>query len=126
MPKEMNEDEIRRAFIRKMWGLIEYWEHENRALTSREKLEGLMHSVLATIGGCTDLPSFILAPLPHSSDKQYCIDQGEDYFPNNDRAARMIKGDIGSGLHSSIFQLRPPEHPVETIIKKVLKDHPNA
>lgn len=120
MSKQMNEDEVRRAFIRKMWGLIEYWERESRASTSREKLEGLMHSVLATIGGCTDLPSFILAPLPHNSDKQYSIDHGEDYFPNNDRAARMIKSDIGSGLDGSLFMLRPPEHPVEKIIKKVL------
>ena len=123
MPKEMTEDEVRRAFLKKMWTNLEYWEHQT-SMDSREKLEGFLHSTLATIGGCTDLPGFILAPLPHSSDKAYLIDNGEDFYPENHRAARMIKCDIGSGLHSQMFQMRPPEHPVEKIIKKVLKENP--
>lgn len=123
MPKEMTEDEVRRAFLAKMWNLIEYWDHEHRA-NSREKLEGLMHSVLATISGCTDLPSFILAPLPHEGDKQYNIDGGHGYWPDNSRALRMIKSDIGSSLQGMLFSMRPPEHPVETIIKKVMKESP--
>jgi hypothetical protein len=46
------------------------------------------------------LPAFILAPLPGKEDKQYHIDNEENYYPENHNA--NIKCDIAGGLHDNL------------------------
>lgn len=95
MPREKTKVEVQQDFIDRIWYLIEYWEKESRAKTSRDKLEGLAHSILNTLDGCSMLPGFAVIPNPHPDDKQYYIENGEDWYPDNI--------DIGGELASLLF-----------------------
>lgn len=78
--REITSDEVRDLLINKVISLIKYWDVESRAVTSREKMEGLVHSIFATLDGCSELPSFSIIPHPHPSDKEYYISNGENYY----------------------------------------------
>lgn len=95
MSREKTKTEVQQDFIDRIWYLIEYWEKESRAKTSRDKLEGLAHSILNTLDGCSMLPGFAIIPNPHPDDKQYYIENGEDWYPDNI--------DIGGELASLLF-----------------------
>ena len=84
MSKEKTEQEVREQFLNHVRMLVDYWEKETSKQTLRERLDGLAFSILVAIDGeNVDLPPFILAPIPHEEDKQYRIDNGEDYYPEN-------------------------------------------
>jgi len=104
MSRELTKEEVRTKFLKHVWGMIEYWDTMVGEKTSGEKLSGLTHSILAAIDGCsTDLPGFILAPSPHESDKQYLIDNDEDYFPENHE--NDVNADIGGCLHELLYPI---------------------
>jgi len=106
-PREKTEEEVRNEFLDYMWNIIDYWEKESRAVTSREKLSGLMHSVLATLDGCAiSIPGFIVAPSPHIEDKEFDISKGENYYQYNGDS--IIKCDIAGGLLHELFYSREP------------------
>jgi hypothetical protein len=97
--REYTTDEIREQFMNHVRMLIEYWDNVDRQ-TTKEKIEGFAHSLLATIDGSSmDLPGFILAPAPHHEDKQYYIDKGENYYPEN-----QSDSDIAGYLHEILFR----------------------
>lgn len=105
MSKEFTEEEVREKFLRKVNTLVDYWYKESRTPGVKEKLEGLAFSILSTIDGSSiDLPSFILAPLPAEEDKEYCIENGEDYFPQNHTS--NVNCDIAGGLHELLHKYR--------------------
>ena len=92
MSREYTEEEIRKKFIKAIWSNINYWKNESRAPSLEEKMEGLAFSILVLLdGGSAMMPKFIVAPDPHPDDKQYYIENGENYFPEN--------CDISGGLH---------------------------
>lgn len=96
MSREKTITEVQQDLIDHIWDLIEYWEKESRAKTPRDKLEGLAHSILSTLDGCSmNLPRFAIIPNPHPDDKQYYIENGEDWYPDN--------VDIGGELASLLF-----------------------
>lgn len=96
MSREKTAVEVQQGFLEHIWDLIEYWEKENRAETSRDKLEGLAHSILAMLDGCSmGLPGFAVIPNPHPDDKRYYIENEEDWYPDN--------VDIGGDLASLLF-----------------------
>ena len=98
MSREYNEEEVREMFIKKVNSLIEYWHKESRTPDTKDKLEGLAHSILVVIdGNNSSLPKFVLAPDPHPSDKQYHIDNRDNFFPENH--ASKINCDISGCLH---------------------------
>lgn len=100
MSQELTTDEIRTKFLRHIWHMIDYWEKEDRPETVRERLEGLAHSMLSTLDGCSgELPSFIVAPHPHPEDKAFYISEGENWYPMNEEA----EGDIGGCLHELLY-----------------------
>lgn len=74
--------------------------------TLRERLESVVFSTLVIIDGRSGLPSFILAPDPHPDARQYNIDNGEDYYPENKEALALIKGDISGSLHDMLHKVR--------------------
>jgi hypothetical protein len=99
-PHELTTDEIRDAFLRHVWGLIKYWDAN--AKTSRSKLEGFAHSLLAAIDGeAMGLPKFMLAPDPHPDDKEYLQKKGEDWYPENHE--KEVTADIAGGLNDELF-----------------------
>lgn len=96
MSRKYTEEEIREIFIKQVWSNIQYWKNEKRAPTLDEKLEGLAFSMLVMLdGGNASMPKFVVAPNPHPDDKDYHIENGENYFPED--------CDISGGLHD-LFQ----------------------
>lgn len=102
MTKEYSEEEVTEMVLGHIKVLIEHWEHESRAKTVGEKLEGLAFSILTMIDGSTNLPRFILAPDPHPDDKEYNIDNEEDYFPENQES--NVVCDISGCLHELFYK----------------------
>lgn len=99
-PRAYTVDEIREQFIKHVWGLINYWEHESRAETVRDKMSGLAHSLFATLDGCSlGLPGFIMSPTAHPSDKEYHRSRGENFYPSD--------VDIGGVLHEILHRYEP-------------------
>lgn len=105
-PKELSVDEAREKFLIKMWQLIDYWDKTPDSITDgfggfikqgqRERLEGLMHSVLASgfDGAGLDLPPMEIKPILPLGDVEYHKANGENWFPTVD---------IGGDLHSELF-----------------------
>jgi hypothetical protein len=99
---------MRDAFLRHVWTMIDYWDREKRADTTREKMEGLAFSILVAIdGGAGDLPGHALVPLPHKEDKAFCKSEGENWYPYTNRDAKALQHDIGGGLHEHFHNLDP-------------------
>jgi hypothetical protein len=110
-PRQYTTEEVQEKFLRHIWGLIGYWENDDRTPTSQGKMEGLAHSIFAAIDGSSmALPAFIVAPLPHKDDKAYNIGNKENYFPINPRKengdAANVKSDIGGNLAYQLFRVR--------------------
>lgn len=99
MCREYTVGEIRKQFLEHIRGLVNYWDGIPEK-TITEKLEGLAFSILVVLdGGAMGLPGFIVAPIPHPSDKQFHVEEGEDYYPDNYEIEGRIKGDIAGELH---------------------------
>jgi hypothetical protein len=93
--RELTRDEVRKRFLDQMWMLVEYWEY-NPSESTRDKLEGLLHSILVVLDGEGGyLPSFKMIPSPHPDDKEYMKQIEENWYPDN--------CDIGGGLHDAMY-----------------------
>ena len=100
--REYTQEEVQEMFLDKVRTMIDYWNNVEKE-TTKDKLEGLAHSILATIdGSAADLPAFKLAPNPHPGDKEYCIDEGENYFPDNYHL--VTNCNISGSLHEQLFK----------------------
>lgn len=78
-PRPYTKEELCENLIKHIHHLIEYWDNE--PVSSKDKLEGLGHSILSAIDGCTiAVPgSYKLVTDPHPSDKEYCISHNLNY-----------------------------------------------
>ncbi len=100
MSKKLTEEQIRDRFIEHVWALIEYWDKEPRAASQRDRLSGLVHSLLVALdGSAAALPGFCVSPSPHPDDRQYNIDEGEDYYPETEEHV-----DIAGSLHERLYR----------------------
>jgi hypothetical protein len=97
MSKEYTREEVEAKLINHLLNICDYWENLEVVPETRDKMRGLLFSVLSTLDGCGELPSFIIAPCPHPEDKEYHIENGENYFSENHNS--NIKCDIGGSLH---------------------------
>lgn len=97
--RKLTREECRDKFLSHIAGIVDYWYRESRTPHTLAKMEGLVHSLLVTLDGCSgDMPAFLIAPHPHPDDKEYCIDNGyEFYWPQNHEAE--LDSEIGGGLH---------------------------
>lgn len=97
------EEEVREMFLKHMWAMVDYWatvEGKDSPKTVRDRLSGLMHSMLTTLDGCSmGLPGFEVRPHPHESDKEYHQERGENWFPSD--------VDIGGSLHEGMYKFDP-------------------
>jgi hypothetical protein len=108
MSREWSTEETAEMWLKHVWRLIDHLEDKGSDLPPRTLLKRLAFNLLATIDGTArDLPGFILAPRPQPEDMQYCIDSGENYFPQNHGVP--VKADIGGNLHDLFhsFDTRP-------------------
>ena len=105
MSRELTTDEVRDRFLDHVRGLIEYWStvELNGDDSVEHRVSGVVHSLLVTLdGGSLGLPGFIVAPCPHQSDKQYYIDEGENWYPENHES--QVNADIGGYLHELLYK----------------------
>lgn len=102
MSREKTTEEVREEFLDHVRYLVSYWDRIEKE-TTKEKLSGLAFSILSALDGCSaGLPSFIVAPCPHPEDKQYHIDNDEDYYPENHDVD--VKCDIAGCLHELFYK----------------------
>lgn len=103
MSEEKTTEQVRNEFLSHVEWLVKYWDDVEKDKT--KAMEGLAFSIMAALDGVSmSLPSFIVAPLPHPDDKEYHIEEDEDYYPENHEVE--IKGDITGSLHELIFKTR--------------------
>jgi hypothetical protein len=99
LSREFTVEEIRDEFLNHLVVLVDYWYDLDKP--KRESMEGLLFSVLATLDGVSGfMPGYIVAPSTHEDDKQYHIDNGSNYYPQNHESD--VKADIGGSLHELI------------------------
>jgi len=72
-------EEVRAEFLDCLRSNISYWA-TREGMPEREKLEGLTFSFLTLLDGVSGMPCFDLLIRPHSDDKQFHIDEGQDYY----------------------------------------------
>lgn len=95
-PRAYTEDEIRRQFLDHVWVTALYWSRANGGGDALDRITGFAHSMLAAIdGAAASLPAFKLVPDPHPDDKQFHIDEGENYYPDD--------VDIAGSLHELMY-----------------------
>lgn len=84
MSKEYSEKEARELFLDHIHNLIDYWLNEERAETTKDKMEGLAFSILTTLDGESgNMPSYELKPFNSKEDIEYLKENGENYYPEN-------------------------------------------
>ena len=84
-PRAYTPEEVQEKLLRHFKMLCKYWSSEPSVFennkTEQERMEGLIHSVLATIDGASlPLPAFDIIPSPHEADKAFHISEGENWF----------------------------------------------
>jgi hypothetical protein len=112
-PRVLTQQEVRDQFLTHVAVMIDYWERIPNGGSLQERLEGLVHSLLVALdGNSTALPAFVVAPAPHSSDRQYCIANGENFYPEAPVASCDIAGELHEGIYGVIERLRfaPRDH----------------
>ena len=93
MSEELAEKEIQERIFAYLDNMIDYWISEKNRPSIRDKMEGLIFSVLIMVDGESILPAFKLIPSPCSEDKDYLTQLGEKYYPDD--------LDIAGDLHHS-------------------------
>lgn len=88
-PCEKTREEIRTEFLNHIRSLVSYWAGESgsnvdKDMSVRERLTGLVHSILVTIDGCScDFPIPLTLVTETSEDhRRECEDNGDDWYPD--------------------------------------------
>lgn len=79
MSKAITEPELRENFLSFLRHRAHYWANVPN-VSELERTQGMAHSMLVIFDGCSGLPAFDIVVRPHEDDKQYCIDNEEDYY----------------------------------------------
>ena len=102
-PREMTEEEVRQEFLEYIAVMVNYWDHTAPARTQRERLSGLVHSLLVMLDGGTDLPKFIVVPDPHPDDREFHRGEGDNWWPENLETG--VRCDIAGSLHEQWYRV---------------------
>jgi hypothetical protein len=82
-PRELTTEECTDRLIAHLQALVRTWRDAEGSVESR--LNGLVFSILSMIdGSCIDVPGWRLAPDPHPDAKTYDVEQGLNWWPQND------------------------------------------
>jgi hypothetical protein len=102
--REFTTEEVRAAFLNHIWNLITYWD--NHDLPPREKLSGLMHSILSSIdGGFGDFPTFFLCAMGHDAHIEDAKEDGRNWCPDPGPLPAVY--DIAGDLHEMLGDFDP-------------------
>ena len=93
-PREYTAEEVRGMFFAQLRIMVDSWAGDfPKPKTTRERLSGLVFSILVMLDGHSGHgPGFRVCPNPHPGDKQYNIDDNENWFPEN--ADAELAGEI--------------------------------
>jgi hypothetical protein len=79
-PREKTKEEVVTEFLEHMQGMVRYWDRLDKS--PRDKLEGLLFSMLTTIDGCSaGMCGLSLTPSFHPDDPEFLKGEGEDWYP---------------------------------------------
>jgi len=81
MSRSKTEEEVREEFLSHIRNLATYWNHVQD--DKKEALDGLAFSILSMLDGSGELPAFTISLDPHEDDKQYHIDNNENWYEPN-------------------------------------------
>lgn len=56
--------------------MVSYWEKQND-MSEREKLEGIVHSILVVLDGESELPAFAVRPIINGKEKEDIARDGD-------------------------------------------------
>ncbi len=80
-PRAYTEEEVRGQFINHLNSLIDYWLEQKSVQTEKQKMQGLVFSILNIFDGNTfALPAIDLVLSPNVSDKEYHIQNDENWY----------------------------------------------
>jgi hypothetical protein len=80
-PRAYTKQEVRDMLIGHIKGIAKYWADETRTPDVLDKIEGALFSTLVIFdGGSIGLPAMDIILHPHPEDKDYAIENGENYF----------------------------------------------
>lgn len=80
MSKAITSEELQQRLLYHFRSLAKYWAKQHPD-SAEDACNGMAFSVLTFLDGCTgDMPSVELIARPHPDDKQYHIDNGEDWI----------------------------------------------
>jgi hypothetical protein len=105
MCRAFTKDEVTEMFLGHMWSLVDYWSHQQT--TDKEKLKGLLFSILATLDGVDmDMPKFLVIPDPHPADKAWFTKQRENYYEDFTVPKGTVCVEASIPLHNAMYE--PP------------------
>ena len=82
-PRAKTELEVRKQFIQLIHAYAKYWGSID-AKTPTERCEGMAFVLLNIFDGTTaELPAMNISLAPHESDKEYCIEEGQNWYEPN-------------------------------------------
>lgn len=92
MSRQKTVEEVRQEFLDQMKGIGREWlriqKEEN--YDTKRTMEGFLFSIYNVFDGTSCLPGFDIIVRPHPDDKQFHIDEGENYY--EDVYLHEIKG----------------------------------
>lgn len=102
-PRAYTAAELQERLFSCLWRNIHYWETLDKPTYSvRDRLGGLAFSLLNIFDGTSmDFPTLDIVASPHPDDKQYHIDQGDNWI----EPGTVINGDLL--LHEHFYQYDP-------------------
>lgn len=106
-PRALTGKEIRDRFFGHVYLILNTIDHDTRLKTSREKLELFAFSLMNVFDGtsCGMGCGFLLVPTCHPSDPDYHREQGENWYPVNEKVEALMEGEISAGdmLHDAFI-----------------------
>jgi len=79
MSRPYTKEEIVDTVLGQIEMSVVYWDSV-KTDSVRDKMHGLVFSILNIFDGTSSLPAFDIIVRPHPDDKQFHIDEDEDYY----------------------------------------------
>lgn len=112
-PRAYTSEELTHMLLSQIMGMAKYWANvpaidkaTGREMTTLERCEGVVHSILATLDGSTmNLPAVKLVFQPHEEDKEFWVEQGQNWIEPGT--------EIDTVLHEGMYSIKPGMEPSE-------------
>lgn len=103
-PRAHTQEEMQDLFLNQIAAYVNYWARvdiqPNKGETeAHARLSGLAFSILGILDGVTELPSFEIVPVPAEGDREFLIEEGENYWPPSELPENVTTIHGGSMLH---------------------------